>query len=131
MPIYDYECQSCGHIAEQIRPADEDQLIECPNCWQTAARRIISCGNSAYLGNQDAPWLKSVVEVVGTETAAGRTFIANPTRDNYRAWMRAKGTRPLEPGERGGKPPRQLDEARITRKLFERHRRRNRIEVQS
>lgn len=129
MPIYDYECQSCGHIAEQIRPADDEQLLECPNCWQTAARRIISCGNSAYLGNQDAPWLKTVTDVVGAETAEGRAFIANPTRDNLRAWMQAKGTRHLEPGEKGGKSSRQRDEGRITRELFKRHRRRHRIEI--
>lgn len=127
MPIYDYECQACGQISEAVRAIDE-QSLPCPVCQVGQAHRIISCGNSAYLGNQDAPWLKTVGEVVGNETIEGRVFLNNPTRDNLRRWMRAKGLRPLEPGEKPGRPA-PVDTTRITEQLVARHRKRMALAV--
>jgi putative FmdB family regulatory protein len=129
MPIYDYECTYCGHIAERIEHPDDRLSKRCPSCNLLGAKRIISCGNSAYIGNQDAPWLKSVREVVGAETREGQAFLRDPTRANYRAWMQRKGLRPLEPGEKGGKPSGSVDEARTVRQLAELHRRRTALKV--
>jgi putative FmdB family regulatory protein len=132
MPLYDYECGYCGHIAERIEQPDDQRSKRCPSCNLLGAKRIISCGNSAYLGNQDAPWLKSVREVVGTETREGRAFLRDPSRANYHAWMDRKGLRPLEPGERGGKPSSSgLDEQRMVRRLVERHRKRTTVSIRS
>lgn len=129
MPIYDYECTYCGHIHERIEHADDQMSKRCPSCELLTAIRIISYGNSAYLGNEDAPWLKSVREVVGGETREGREFLRDPTRANYRAWMARKGVRPLEPGEKGGRQSSGIDEQRTVRQLAELHRKRTAISV--
>jgi len=130
MPVYDYECAACGHIHERIEEADDQLSKPCPACELAVAVRIISCGNSAYIGNQDAPWLKSVREVVGDETREGREFLRDPTRANYRAWMDRKGLRPLEPGEKGGKQQkREIVSQRMVAKLAELHRQRTALKV--
>lgn len=37
MPIYEFECQACGLIFEEILPASEDKSPPCPKC-KTAAK---------------------------------------------------------------------------------------------
>ena len=43
MPIYEYRCQSCGKVYEQIRRASEaDRDLECPECQSKRIERLIS-----------------------------------------------------------------------------------------
>ena len=126
MPIYDYEC-ACGHIQERIERADDKRAKICPRCGKAQARRIISVSGQ-YCGNQDADWLKSVREVVGDETREGREFKRDPTRANYQAWMKRKGLRPMDIGERPNRPPIE-DDRRLTRKLIENHRKRSAVSI--
>jgi putative FmdB family regulatory protein len=32
MPLYEYQCESCGHRFEQIQKFSDPPLTECPNC---------------------------------------------------------------------------------------------------
>ena len=32
MPLYEYECQSCGEHVEKIQRVDDAPLLECPRC---------------------------------------------------------------------------------------------------
>lgn len=41
MPIYDYQCRSCGHRFEQLVKPDETP--ECPACGATGPERLFSC----------------------------------------------------------------------------------------
>ena len=51
MPIYEYECLSCGHISEVLRDhIDDAEYAPCPKCGM-GARRIISCSNFQLKGN--------------------------------------------------------------------------------
>jgi len=125
MPIYDMECPSCGNIHEAYSGIDEDP-IQCPNCGSDTKRIISASGQ--YCSNQDAGWLKNVLEVVdkSDNTIASKEFLANPTRRNYKAWMKAKGLRPIEDGENRRKqapwrPP--------TKTLLDRVMERRRIEI--
>jgi hypothetical protein len=91
--LYDYEC-SCGLIQERIEPP-EKMKVRCP-CGKMA-KRIISAAK-VYTANEDAPWLKTVLEVVSKDDDAPHVvrFRENPTRSNYKAWMKGEGLRPLE-----------------------------------
>lgn len=40
MPLYDYQCRSCGHRFEIRQGFDADTIIECPVCGQIAERQI-------------------------------------------------------------------------------------------
>lgn len=43
MPIYEYRCESCGKVYEQIRRVSEaDRDLECPECLSKRVQRLIS-----------------------------------------------------------------------------------------
>lgn len=42
MPIYEYQCQACGHQYEVIQKMSDDPLTECPECKQPALKKLIS-----------------------------------------------------------------------------------------
>lgn len=127
MPIFDYECCMCGNVQEVITRHDDIDDRRCPACEIGMARRIISASGH-HCANEDAAWIKSAAEVAGTETLEGREFRRNPTRANMRAWMKVKGLRHMDPGERPQKPP-PVDEAKLMRGMWERRQKRNRITI--
>jgi putative FmdB family regulatory protein len=42
MPIYEYECGSCGHRLEAIQKISDEPLKECPNCHKQELKKLIS-----------------------------------------------------------------------------------------
>jgi putative FmdB family regulatory protein len=43
MPIYEYRCETCQKVYEQIRRMSEaDRNLECPDCKSTQVERLIS-----------------------------------------------------------------------------------------
>jgi len=62
--------------------------------------RILSWGGMNVF-REEAPWLNSVLDVVAKDSDKPHTkaFLAEPTRTNYKKWMKAEGIRPLENGE--------------------------------
>lgn len=131
MILADFECPR-GHIHEALVESGR-RAVRCPACGRKA-RRIVSAGR-VYTGNQDAPWLKSVLEVVDRDSKAPhvQAFVRNPTRENYRAWMKGEGIRPMDHTEHGGPPlarkPPEPDLANLRRLVTEAHFQRKRIEV--
>lgn len=49
MPIYEYECEACGHRSEAIQRLSEDPLNECLECGG-AIRRLISAPAVQFKG---------------------------------------------------------------------------------
>jgi putative FmdB family regulatory protein len=132
MPIYDFECGSCGAIVERYAKIEEE-VLACEKC-NSEAHRIISVSGH-YCGNEDAPWLKSVVEVVDKDPnkAHCQEFIKNPTRRNWKAWMAGEGIKPAPGNHHGGPPtasrPEPPDMSKANREGWEKHQKRMRIEV--
>lgn len=57
MPVYDYECASCGAFEAVRRIAERDDLAACPECGATAARVTIGAptvGGPSAPGAEDA-----------------------------------------------------------------------------
>ena len=113
MPIYDYECRQCGYIWESFAHTEET-LIDCvnPRCGGQAKRLMgVSRVNTT---NQDSPWIRSVTEVVDKDSGSRhcQEFLKCPTRENYKAWMKGEGIRPLEANEK----PERIDEAAYLKK---------------
>lgn len=97
MPIYDYLCDTCGHEFEAFGK-HEDTTTACPECGKSS-HRLCTC-TGGHMSNEDATWLKSVREVVDKEGGPHcQAFLKDPTRSNYKNWMKGEGLRPLEPGE--------------------------------
>lgn len=42
MPIYEYECNDCGHKLEAIQKLSDDLLKDCPDCGQESLRKLVS-----------------------------------------------------------------------------------------
>jgi putative FmdB family regulatory protein len=42
MPIYEYECQKCGHTLEALQKFSEKPLRECPECGRHQLKRLVS-----------------------------------------------------------------------------------------
>lgn len=42
MPIYEYECQACGHQLEKIQKLSDAPLTLCPECGKNELQKRIS-----------------------------------------------------------------------------------------
>jgi len=50
MPIYEYQCQSCGHDIEKLQRINDDPLTDCPDCGKPELRRLISAAGFRLKG---------------------------------------------------------------------------------
>jgi putative FmdB family regulatory protein len=50
MPIYEYECTSCGHILEKLQKVTEPPLSQCPECNTDALQKLISAAGFRLKG---------------------------------------------------------------------------------
>jgi putative FmdB family regulatory protein len=60
MPIYEYECQSCGRIFETFQKISDDPLTECEVCKGPVNRLISNCsfqlkGTGWYVTDYKSP----------------------------------------------------------------------------
>jgi putative FmdB family regulatory protein len=47
MPIYEYQCEGCGHCFEKLVFAgDDDSGLRCPACGREEIRKLVSCANT-------------------------------------------------------------------------------------
>ena len=42
MPIYEYECEACGHVFETLQRISEAPLTDCPSCGKPALKKLVS-----------------------------------------------------------------------------------------
>jgi len=42
VPIYEYECTSCGERLEKLQKVSDAPLSDCPACGQTALQKLVS-----------------------------------------------------------------------------------------
>jgi DNA-directed RNA polymerase subunit RPC12/RpoP len=120
--LADYKCP-CGNVFEEMA----GRVTTCPKCGGIA-HRIISLRGSY---REDAPWLASVLEVVDKEGVEPETkaFLASPTRSNWKAWMKVRGLRPHEEGERPTPQHKDQDHRALTDQIMKRHQERKTLVV--
>ncbi len=51
MPVYDYQCDDCGHLFEVTRKRTEPGPAECPECETPEPRRAISATSFQLKGS--------------------------------------------------------------------------------
>ena len=51
MPIYEYQCDACGHELEAIQRFSDDPLTDCEACGAAALRRKISAAGFRLKGS--------------------------------------------------------------------------------
>mgnify|MGYP002713030866 FL=1 len=50
MPIYEYQCKSCGHQLEAIQKMSDDPLTVCPECGKPDLQKKISAAGFRLKG---------------------------------------------------------------------------------
>lgn len=50
MPIYEYQCQACGHELETIQKLSEAPLTDCPACGKAELKKLISAAGFRLKG---------------------------------------------------------------------------------
>lgn len=51
MPIYEYQCSSCGHKEEFIQKMSDEPIKVCPNCGKETFDKLMSAGGFILKGN--------------------------------------------------------------------------------
>ncbi len=42
MPIYEYQCEACGHVFDSLQKISESPLTKCPDCGAEALKKLLS-----------------------------------------------------------------------------------------
>ena len=42
MPIYEYQCQSCGHQFDVIQKVSDEKLTICPKCNKKKLKKLVT-----------------------------------------------------------------------------------------
>ena len=50
MPIYEYQCQQCGHHLEKLQRMSDAPLVDCPQCEQPGLKRLVSAAGFRLKG---------------------------------------------------------------------------------
>ena len=50
MPIYEYECNACGHQLEAFQKMSDAALTECPECKASSLQKLISAAGLQFKG---------------------------------------------------------------------------------
>jgi putative FmdB family regulatory protein len=50
MPIYEYQCQACGHELEKLQRMSDSSLTDCPDCGEEELRRLVSAAGFRLKG---------------------------------------------------------------------------------
>jgi len=50
MPIYEYQCQSCGKRLEKLQKISDEALTQCPDCGKNTLTKLISAAGFRLKG---------------------------------------------------------------------------------
>ena len=68
MPIYEYQCQSCGHELEKLQRMSEIPLKDCPDCGESELQRLVSAAGFRLKGSG---WYETDVKKGGKRNLHG------------------------------------------------------------
>ena len=50
MPIYEYQCEACGHRLEALQKISEEPLSDCPECGRSSLQKLVSAAGFRLKG---------------------------------------------------------------------------------
>lgn len=128
MILHDYQCETCGTFDSMV---EWDELqTPCPKCGAKCSR-IYTCRGALH----EAPaWVKESMKVIDKSDPEARKLLDTGSRSDLHQFMKKKGIRFMEDGEKvltnkDRERQADIDHARITEEVVNRHIQRNRIEV--
>jgi len=75
MPIYEYQCKSCGHQLEKIQKMSDAPLTDCPACEQPELFKKVSAAGFRLKG---AGWYETDFKKDGKRNLAGDSDSSKP-----------------------------------------------------
>jgi len=51
MPIYEYQCNACGHRFEKLQKIADESINNCPECAKPEARKLVSAAGFRLKGS--------------------------------------------------------------------------------
>jgi putative FmdB family regulatory protein len=76
MPIYEYQCQSCGATLEVLQKISDAPLLDCPKCSQPALRKMVSAPTFRLKGSG---WYETDFKTGSKKNLAGGADVATST----------------------------------------------------
>jgi putative FmdB family regulatory protein len=55
MPIFEYRCNKCGNVYEELVFGDRDRKVPCPSCGSDKSEKILSVIGGIAMGGSSAP----------------------------------------------------------------------------
>ena len=83
MPIYEYQCEACGHTLEKLQKISDAPLKECPACHQAKLQKMISAAGFRLSGSgwYETDFKKDKKKnITQAETGGGSESIAAPEK---------------------------------------------------
>lgn len=77
MPIYEYQCQSCGHEHEALQKLGADPIVICPACSKPELMKKISAAGFRLKGNG---WYETDFKSGTKKNVAGESSAASSTK---------------------------------------------------
>ena len=50
MPIYEYQCQQCGHQCELLQKISDEPATTCPECQKESLKKLVSAAGFQLKG---------------------------------------------------------------------------------
>ncbi|MCB1665309.1 MAG: zinc ribbon domain-containing protein [Pseudomonadales bacterium] len=93
MPIYEYQCQDCGHRLEALQKISDAPLKECPQCHKLALAKLVSASSFRLKGGG---WyetdFKTGAKRHGTQDSAGESSSSASKSTDKTASSQAAGS---------------------------------------
>jgi putative FmdB family regulatory protein len=108
MPIYEYQCDKCGHHLEALQKISDKPLRECPECGKHSLKRLMSAPRFRLAGSgwyetdfkSDKESKRNLVEKGDPEPAKTETKTETPADAKSEAKPAAKPAPTAEPKAR-------------------------------
>ena len=78
MPIYEYQCQSCGHEMEKLQKMSDAPLTDCPECGYDTLQKKVSAAGFRLKGTG---WYETDFKTGGKKNLAGDDNKASSSGD--------------------------------------------------
>jgi len=68
MPIYEYQCEACGHQLEALQKLSDSPLLDCPTCKAPKLRKKVSAAGFRLKGGG---WYETDFKSGGKKNVSG------------------------------------------------------------
>lgn len=93
MPLYSYECQTCGKEMDKVYPIENcPRVIECIHC-RREAKKVLTIGHGGIQTDGGVTWLPSACETLQTPRERKERPITS--RTEWKKTMKDKGLIPI------------------------------------